>query len=97
MTILVLVLYPQTLYQNVSPNVAVAGSKVAFLASVDDGFAATDGVKMSDFAATPRIRVMGNKVSGVEVCAASTLGISEKYVTRYVGKYVEYAVNNVVA
>lgn len=85
-TVLVLVLYPQTLYQNVSVNVAVAGSKDAFLASSSDGFAATDGVNMSDFAAKPRIKVIGNKVSGVAECAASTLGISEKYVTRYVGR-----------
>tara|TARA_R110002060_G_scaffold24711_2_gene33576 strand:- start:2041 stop:2202 length:162 start_codon:yes stop_codon:yes gene_type:complete len=48
------------LYQKVSLNVAVFGLKAAFFASSVVGAAVTVGVKMNDFAARPRRKVVGN-------------------------------------
>ena len=82
MTILDLVVKPQTLYQNVSASVADAGLKAASLASDADGAEAAAGVKINDLAATPSRRVRGNRVTTDELCTAATVLISEKYVTR---------------
>jgi len=84
--IFVLTSKPQTLRQKVSVRVAVAGLKADDLASAKDGAEAAAGVKINDLEASPRRSVRGNRVIGVELCAAATVLISEKYVTRYTGR-----------
>jgi len=77
-TILVFLSNPQTLYQNVSANVAVPGLNAFVFASSVDGAEATAGVKMNDLAANPNRSVVGNSDTTCVLWAGATEGRASK-------------------